>query len=336
MSELAARLTEIVAGAADEGFSGAVRVSVDGELVHESVAGMADRAHQIPITLDTRLAIASGAKPFTALTVLALVERGELTLDTPARALLGDDVPALDDGVTVEHLLAHRSGFADYLDEEQLDDVRDYVLTVPTHRLAVPDDYLVLMDGLAMRSEPGAEFVYNNGGYVLLAVLAERAAASAYHDLVDELVCRPAGLTSTGFPFSDEPTGDVATGYLDAEGLRTNVLHLPRRGLGDGGIATTVADIDRLWHALFAGTIVSPDLVTRMTTAQGFEEDGDGYGWGCSVVDDGAGVGFGGYDPGISFASRHTPATGTSWTVISNHTDGAWPVVRAIRAALTP
>lgn len=334
MSELAAQLAAIVAGASDEGFSGAVRVSVDGELVHESVAGLADRAHQIPITLDTRLAIASGAKPFTALTVLALVERGELALDMPARALLGDDVAALDDRVTVEHLLAHRSGFADYLDEEQLDDMRDYVLTVPTHRLAVPDDYLVLMDGLTMLTAPGTEFVYNNGGYVLLAVLAERAAATPYHDLVDELVCRPAGLNSTGFPFSDEPTGDVATGYLDADGLRTNVLHMPRRGLGDGGIATTAADIDRLWQALFAGNIVSPDLVGRMTTAQGFEDDGDGYGWGCSVVDDGATIGFGGYDPGISFASRHTPATGTTWTVISNHTDGAWPVVRAIRAAL--
>jgi hypothetical protein len=79
---------------------------------------------------------------------------------------------------------------------------------------------------------------------------------------------------------------------------------------------------------------VAPDMVARMTTAQGYEDDGDGYGWGCSVVDEGATVGFGGYDPGISFASRHTPTTGTTWTVMSNHTDGAWPVVRAIRAAL--
>jgi CubicO group peptidase (beta-lactamase class C family) len=336
VSELAERLAQIVDAAAGEGFSGAVRVTVGGELVHESVTGMADRAHRIPLTLDTRLALASGAKSFTALAVLALVERGELALDTPARALLGSDVPALDDGVTVEHLLAHRSGFADYLDEEALDDMRDYVLSVPTHRLAVPDDYLVLMDGLGMRSAPGAEFVYNNGGYVLLAVLAERAAATPYHDLVDELVCRPAGMTATGFPFSDEPTADVATGYLDAEGLRTNVLHLPRRGLGDGGVASTPADVDRLWRALFDAAVVSNEMVTRMTTAQGFEDDGDGYGWGCSVVDAGATIGFGGYDPGISFASRHTPATGTTWTVISNHTDGAWPVVRAIRAALAP
>jgi CubicO group peptidase (beta-lactamase class C family) len=334
MSDLAERIDEAVATATEDGFSGVVRVSIGDEVVHESATGLADRAQQVPITLDTRLAIASGAKTFTALTLLALVERGHLALETSARALLGSDVPALDQAVTIEHLLAHRSGFADYLDEEQVDDIRDYVLAVNPLRLATPDDYLVLMDGLGMRSAPGAEFVYNNAGYVLLAVIAERAASAPYHDLVDELVCRPAGLTATGFPVSNEPTADLATGYLDADGPRTNVLHLPRRGLGDGGVATTVDDVDRLWRALLAGEIVSPDLVTRMTTAQGYDDDGDGYGWGCGVVDDGATVGTGGYDAGISFTSRRTPTTGTTSTVISNHTDGAWPLARAIRAAL--
>lgn len=329
-----ADFAEIVAAAAADGFSGVMRVRVDGELIHEAAVGMADRVNGIPIELDTRMAIASGTKPITALAVLALVERGQLTLDTPARELLGRDVPALDDAVTVEHLLAHRSGFGDYLDEEALDDITDYVLSVPTHRLSTPDDYLVLMDGLEMRSAPGAELVYNNGGYVLLALLAERAAGTPYHELVDELVFRPAGMTASGFPFSDEPAPGLATGYLDADGLRTNVLHLPRRGLGDGGAATTLDDVERLWQAWLGGQIVSPEMVTRMTTVQGHDDDGDGYGLGCSVADDGATVSISGYDPGISFGSRHTPSTGTTWIVISNHSEGAWPLIRAIRAAL--
>lgn len=325
----------VATAARESGFSGAVRVSVGELLLHESLTGFSNRVYAIPLADSIRLPIASGTKVFTALTVLALIERGTLALDTPARELLGDDLPLVDAAVTVEHLLAHRSGIGDYLDEDALGDIRDYVLTVPCHQLAVPDDYLVLLDGLPMRTEPGAEFRYNNSGYVLLAVLAERAAGTPYHDLVDELVCRPAGLAATGFPFSDEPTCDVATGYLEATGMRTNVLHMPRRGLGDGGIATTAADIERLWQALFAGDIVSLDTVARMTTVQGYEEDGDGYGLGLSIVDDGSTFGLGGYDPGISFGSRHTPATGLTWTVISNHTDGAWPVIRAVRAALS-
>lgn len=321
--------------AASEGFSGVVRVSRDGEVLHESAAGFADRAHAIPMTPDKRLPIASGTKGFTALAVLALIERGTLAFDTPARELLGDDLVLVDAAVTVEQLLAHRSGLGDYLDEDSLGDIRDYVLPVPTHRLATPDDYLVLLDGLPMRSAPGTEFRYNNSGYVLLAVLAERAAGTPYHDLIDELVCTPAGLTSTCFPFSDEPTGDVATGYLEAEGLRTNVLHMPRRGLGDGGIATTAADVERLWTALVAGRIVAPETVARMTTVHGTDAEGSAYGLGLWLFGDGATAGLEGYDPGISFTSRHTPATGLTLTVMSNHTDGAWPIARAIRSALS-
>ncbi len=37
-----------------------------------------------------------------------------------------------------------------------------------------------------------------------------------------------------------------------------------------------------------------------------------------------------GSDAGVSFASVHRPSSSTTYTVISNWTDGAWPVVRAI------
>ena len=42
-----------------------------------------------------------------------------LQLSTTARSVLGDDLPLIADDVTVEHLLAHRSGIGDYLDEDE-------------------------------------------------------------------------------------------------------------------------------------------------------------------------------------------------------------------------
>ena len=50
--------------------------------------------------------------------VASLVEEGALELSTTARSVLGDDLPLIDDAVTVEHLLSHRSGIGDYLDED--------------------------------------------------------------------------------------------------------------------------------------------------------------------------------------------------------------------------
>jgi CubicO group peptidase (beta-lactamase class C family) len=101
-------------------FSGAVRID---EALHSpitAVFGWANRAHQLPVTASTRFGIASGTKGLTALVVMQLVEDGVLSLTTPIRSLLGSDLPMIDDQVTVEHLLTHRSGIGDYLDEEQL------------------------------------------------------------------------------------------------------------------------------------------------------------------------------------------------------------------------
>src|SRR4051812_43932390 len=129
------------------GFSGVVRVDRAGETEVCAAYGYADRAHEIPNTVDTQFATASGAKGLTALVVMALVERGTLELGTIARSLLGADLPMIADDVTVEHLLAHRSGIGDYLDEELLDDSSDYVMPVPVHTLATAEQFLAVLDG---------------------------------------------------------------------------------------------------------------------------------------------------------------------------------------------
>ena len=72
----------------------------------------------------------------------ALIEEGRLEPATTARSVLGGDLPLIDDAVTVEQLLAHRSGIGDYFDEEVEHDLNDYVMPVPVHELASTEDYL--------------------------------------------------------------------------------------------------------------------------------------------------------------------------------------------------
>jgi CubicO group peptidase (beta-lactamase class C family) len=328
---------EPLAGAVDRlaretAFSGVVRLDAAGEVVLEAAYGLADRRWNVSVHPGTRLGIASGTKGLTALTVLALVGRGVLALDTPARSLLGGDLPLVDDAVTVEHLLAHRSGIGDYLDESAVASIDEYVMPVPVHRLATTDDYLQVLDGHPQVSPPGERFAYNNGGFVVLALLAERAAGPPFPDLVDELVARPAGLAATAFLRSDELPPGAATGYLYATGLRTNVLHLPVRGSGDGGAYSTVADVHRLWDAVTSGRVIAPELVEEMARPRSSEGPGKRrYGLGMWLhPDDDAVVVLTGYDAGVSFHSEHDRARRITWTVISNTSDGAWPVVRLL------
>jgi CubicO group peptidase (beta-lactamase class C family) len=327
MRELPVAVDEVVERS---GFSGVVRVDRDGVTEVDAAYGLADRLRGVPNTVDTRLAIASGTKGFTALVVMALVERGVLALDTTARSLLGDDLPLIADDVTVEHLLSHRSGIGDYLDEDALDEMTAYVLSVPVHTLATAEDYLAVLDGFPTVFPAGERRAYNNGGYVVLALLAERASGVGYHELVRTVVCEPAGMTDTAFLRSDELAPGAATGYLSADGLRTNTLHLPLVGVGDGGLYSTTADLHAFWDALFGGRILDPDTVAEMVRPR---VDGSGparYGWGFHLPEDGDEVWLEGYDAGISFGSSHRASTSTTVTVISNWTDGAWPVVKLL------
>ena len=321
--------------AADTDFSGVVRVDVDGRTELAKAYGDAHRALAVPNTLATRFGIASGTKGLTALAVISLVESGSLELGTTARSLLGDDLPLIGDDVTVESLLAHTSGIGDYLDEEAEGDFNDYVLTIPVHRLSTTDDYLEVLDGHPAKAAPGERFAYCNSGYVVLALLAERAAGIAFHELVTERVCRPAGMRSTVFLRSDELPGDAALGYLYAAAPRTNVHHLPVVGSGDGGIYTTVGDVHAFWRAFLAGNIVAPAWVTEMVRPRN-DVPGEKmrYGLGFWLHGSTDAVVLEGADAGVSFRSVHDPATATTHTVISNTTDGAWPLARHLSEVL--
>lgn len=321
-------LDDLVRAADSEGFSGVVRVDTDGRVEVEHTAGFAHRALGIAPTADTRFGLASGGKLFTALAVLSLVDDGILTLATTARSLLGDDLPLIDDAVTIEQLLAHRSGIGDYLDEEADWEADDYVLTVPVHTLAETSGFLPLLDGRTQKFPPGERFSYCNGGYVVLALLAERASGIPYHRLVEERVLDRARLTRTGFLRSDELPGDAALGYLGDDSDRTNVLHLPVRGNGDGGIYSTVGDLAKLWAALVDGAIVKPDTVANMTTSHSDETDEDmRYGLGLYLHATGPHLVITGYDAGVSFWSRFDPRTRTTISILSNTAEGAWPLV---------
>jgi CubicO group peptidase (beta-lactamase class C family) len=334
----ASQLAEVDSLAARTGFAGVVRVDRGGETVFAQAYGLACRAHGIQNGVDTRFGIASGTKGLTALAVVSLIEDGALRLDTAVRSVLGRDLPLIGRDVTVEHLLAHRSGIGDYLDEETGQEITDYVLTVPAHELATTEQYLSVLDGFPAKFAAGERFSYCNGGYVVLALIAERVSGVPFHELVRQRVAGPAGMPDTEFLRSDELPARTATGYLPLEGVsRTNVFHLPVRGSGDGGLYSTAADFSAFWPALFGGRIVPAGWVAEMVRPRSdVPEEPMRYGLGFWLHPSGPAVILIGADAGVSFRSVHDPETGSTHTVISNSSRGAWPVTALLDKLLVP
>jgi CubicO group peptidase (beta-lactamase class C family) len=208
-------------------------------------------------------------------------------------------------------------------------------MPVSVHRLATTEDFLPILDGYPTKFAAGERFSYCNGGYVVLALLAERVSGRSYHDLVRDLVCSPAGLTDTDFLRSDALPGAAAVGYVEVDGhWRTNVFHLPVLGTGDGGAYTTTADMSRFWQALMAGRIVSTESLRQMVRPRSEPEPGrsDCYGLGFWLQAGSHEITMVGGDAGVSFWSRHHPDSDTTATVIATTMAGAWPLVELLRS----
>lgn len=329
LAHLAVKLSTAIEAS---GFSGVLAVRRGDETVLERAGGLADRGNATPITLNTRLGTASCTKGFTALTIASLIGEGRLAFETRIADLVSEDLPAIDPAVTIEQLLGHTSGVGDYLDEEELDDVDDHILDVPVHHLEGPVDYLPLLNRYPQVDPPGTRFVYNNSGYIMLAIAVERASGNRYHDEVRRRVFEPAAMDRSGFFRSDRLPGDAALGYL-ADG-RTNVFHLPVIGTGDGGAFSTAPDMLRFWDALWAGRIVDRSVVDKMTAPRSDARDGRRYGLGFWVGADGETATLEGLDAGVSFRSGSNPSTGLSYCVMANDSSGVWPLASFIDAYL--
>lgn len=329
---LARLCTELDALAEAGDFSGVVLVRDGERLVLERASGWADRARSVPMTPTTRLATASGTKGFTALAVCSMIEDGVLGFDTTVREVVGDDLPHVHPAVTVEQLLAHTSGIGDYLDESQLGDVDEVVLAVPVDALTGPEDYLPLLAPLPQAFPPGDRFAYNNGGFVVLALLVERLGDGSYHDEVRRRVFTRAGMVDSDFLRSDRLPPGTALGYL-RDG-RTNADRLPVIGTGDGGAYCTGPDLLRFWSALFGGRIVGSAMVDRMTSVVS-EGAWGRYGLGFWIGPDGVTAQLEGMDAGVSLRSGANPRTGFAYCLVANDSTGVWPLGELVDAYLT-
>jgi CubicO group peptidase (beta-lactamase class C family) len=313
-------------------FSGAVRVERRGEVIVEFACGYGDRANERLNDLHTRFAVASGTKALTALTIMSLVESGAFTLDTPLRSVVHDDLPHVDEAVTIEHLLTHRSGVGDYLDEAAGGDIDDHVLgSLSAHTLETARDYLPLLNTPKQVSAPGEHFVYNNSAFVMLSLVIETTTGS-YHRAVRDHVFTPAAMPDAGFFRTDDLPANAALGYL-ANG-RSNVFHLPVIGMGDGGAFLTLDDTTAFWNAFSTGGIVSLENVAAMTTEVSVYDDKRSYGRGFWLAPGADHVWFEGMDAGVSFQSGWFRGDDVRYTVLSNTSSGAWPLVKMICDAL--
>ena len=278
--ELDQELEHLVAGTFDEWY-GPSNVALfvtkgDGSLTWSGAAGIAHEATQQPMTADTPIYIASVTKLYVAAAVMRLVEQGDLSLDDPMAKHLPDE---LIDGIqvyeghdysheiTVEQLLAHTSGIADYYEDKPEGGESGFELM-----LADPDrvwtvDELIgrARDDLEPHFAPGTDASYSDTSFQLLGKIIEAVTAKPLHVVFEEFFFQPLDLKHTwlvGWPPAGETTATPADVFYKHE----NITQMRANGAywADGGIVSTVEEMVVFLKALNEGQIVSEDLLERM------------------------------------------------------------------------
>ena len=147
----------------DGQFDGTALVYRDGTQTVRRGFGLANIEEGVANSLDTRFAIASTTKAFTATLALQLAQDGKWSLDSTVGKHLPEIASAEVEGITLRQLLEHSSGI-----------VRDHTEYFPSSRQELGfDDLIQVLNTAPLLFEPGDRHSFSNSGYVLLRYAIE-------------------------------------------------------------------------------------------------------------------------------------------------------------------
>ena len=238
-----------------DGPGAAVIVTRGGRPVYAAGRGLADVDSRSPITSDTPFLLGSIAKQFTAAVVLQLVSERRLSLDDPISRFF-PDWPQPGARATVRQLLNHTSGIQDFTK------IPGWIAR-NRERPWTTGELLAVFRDLPAKAEPGQEWEYNNGGYVMLGAIVEEVTGKAWHEVLTERITGPLGLRT--IVYAGEIPDAVARGYTDAGG-RQQPVHRRHMSVAHaaGGLAGSVRDMARWAQALHHGEVVPAALYQEM------------------------------------------------------------------------
>jgi D-alanyl-D-alanine carboxypeptidase len=344
-------------------------------IVYSNAFGFADGPRVVPASSETVYNYWSMTKPFTAVAILQLVEKGIITLDDCVDTILDffqvEYPDKSSECVTIRHLLTHSSGLSNNAPEVigwvHTDGGTEWNQTELIRQK--------LPDYAKLKFEPGSQGVYTNVGYMVLAAVIEAASGMSYEEYVRKSILQPLGMNRTGFLYSAEMAEDQAVGAHPRYDLMAFLLpfivkdskslirektqgkiwfkHIYSDQNGPTGLIGSATDLSRFLAAILnhgsldGSTILSPRSVESMLydswvkagkSPETSDYDDARHGLGWFILQDSNEVYFhhGGGGPGFATGMRVYPESDLAIVVMANGTQlPTDEIITRIKAALT-
>ena len=274
--------------------SASIAIVLDGKIAYAQAYGAARLSPNMRATTETRYAIDSISKEFTAAAILILAQQNKLSLDDPAGKYLTNLGPAA--GVTIRQLLTHTAGLRDFWPQ----DFDPPEMTRPTTTAAIIAEWAKR----PLDFPPGTAWQYSNTGFVVAAAIVEKVGGQPLMPFLQQNIFTPLGMAHV----TEDDTGPLSPPDAAAytrHGLGPTVP-APKEGpgwlFGAAELAMRPSDL-----ALWDISLIGKTLLTAASYEAAFKsvilQDGTDthYGLGLDIEDihgrrrighEGAGSGF--------------------------------------------
>ncbi len=238
-------------------------IQIGDQKIYQGAYGIADMETGRVVDTATVFGLASITKPFTAIAIGQLVEKGKLSLEDKLVKFFPDFPKG--EKVTLYQLLSHTSGINEWwvggLPESTPED-----WTTSEH----PHEYLQQMKNVYL-FEPGSEYSYSNMGYLLLGEIVEQVSGKHYSNYVKENIFDIVGMTRTDLVQGEETFESMAKGYGVSQENDSSVVKSVSASpfiagalKSFGGLKSNVPDMILWSKALFNEELINQELLTQM------------------------------------------------------------------------
>ena len=256
----------------------AVIVMRDGIPLLRAGYGMANIELGVPIQPDMVFRLGSITKQFTAVAILMLAERGQLSLQDPIERFVAD-YPTHGHKITIEHLLTHTAGIKSYT-------------AMPEFWVDIKEDKSVLehigfFKNQPMAFAPGERWDYNNSGYFLLGAIIENVSGHSYEEFLKQNIFERLGMPHIYYDLPAKIIPGRVTGYgKGANGIENAAYISMTRPYAAGSLASSVDDLAKWDAALYTNDLVDQSALKRAWTPYTLNNGmHNRYGYGWSVFD---------------------------------------------------
>ncbi len=253
--------------------SGYLRITLKDEIIYERAVGFADIENELEFTKDSKFTFYSLSKPFCAIGLLKLKDRGLVNIDLhPSKYL--PEAKGFDERVTIRQLLHHTSGLPDFVQTAEFH--KKYASGLPLQMR----EHLKELVNYPMVFAPGTKSMYANINFIICALIIENVSGMKYAEYMKNEVFAPLGMLSATVDAEDLMIEHRVKGYELTDDKIVPVDRLLNWLLGAGDIVGSADDVYCLNKAIKHRSLLTSDTWDEILTPSPLNS----MGMGCTVT----------------------------------------------------